>query len=137
MISGIGTDLININRIARLLDRFGDRFRMRVFTLEEREKARQHPDEAATLAKRWAAKEACAKALGTGIGSGLRWRDISVGALPTGQPTLTLRGQARQRLQAQTPPQHASVLHLTLSDDPPWAHAFVLIEARPWAPASA
>lgn len=133
MILGIGTDLANIDRIQGTLDRFGDRFRRRVFTDLELAKAARRRDEAGTLAKRWAAKEACSKALGTGLRMGISWRDMAVTNLPSGQPTLHLSGWAAERLAAMTPPGHEAVLHLTLTDDHPWAQAFVVIEARPVA----
>jgi len=132
MILGIGTDLANIDRIAAVLDRHGDRFRNRVFTPVEQAKAESRSRAvAATYAKRWAAKEACSKALGTGLRMGISWRDMAVTNLPSGQPTLHLSGWAAERLAAMTPPGHEAVLHLTLTDDHPWAQAFVVIEARP------
>jgi holo-[acyl-carrier protein] synthase len=130
MIIGIGSDLANIERIAGTLARFGDRFRNRVFTPVELAKAARRRDEAATLAKRWAAKEACAKALGTGLAMGIAWRDMSVENLRTGQPQMTLTGWAAQRLADLTPPGHRALVHVTLTDDHPWAQAFVVIEAR-------
>ncbi|WP_149140142.1 holo-ACP synthase [Gemmobacter caeruleus] len=132
MILGIGTDLANIDRIAAVLERHGDRFRNRVFTPVEQAKAESRSRAvAATYAKRWAAKEACSKALGTGLRMGISWRDMAVTNLPSGQPTLHLSGWAAERLAAMTPPGHEAVLHLTLTDDHPWAQAFVVIEARP------
>ena len=136
MILGIGTDLANIDRIAGTLDRFGDRFRHRVFTPTELAKAARRKDEAGTLAKRWAAKEACSKALGTGLAMGISWRDMAVGNLASGQPVMELTGWAADRLAAMTPPGHHAVVHVTLTDDHPWAQAFVVIEARPDAPQS-
>ncbi|VDS07254.1 Holo-[acyl-carrier-protein] synthase [Paracoccus haematequi] len=136
MILGIGTDLANIDRIAGTLDRFGDRFRNRVFTPAELAKAARRKDEAGTLAKRWAAKEACSKALGTGLAMGISWRDMAVGNLPSGQPVMALTGWAADRLAAMTPPGHRAVVHVTLTDDHPWAQAFVVIEALPFAPQS-
>ncbi len=134
MILGIGTDLANIERIEGTLARFGDRFRTRVFTETELRRSRARAgQEAATLAKRWAAKEACSKALGTGLRMGIAWRDMQVANLPTGQPTLRLTGWAARRLAALTPPGHAAHVHVTLTDDHPWAQAFVVIEARPSA----
>ncbi|MDP0927452.1 holo-ACP synthase [Paracoccus onubensis] len=130
MILGIGTDLANIERIQDTLDRFGDRFRNRVFTETELAKAARRKDEAGTLAKRWAAKEACSKALGTGLAMGISWRDMAVSNLPTGQPVMALTGWAADRLARMTPPGHDAVVHVTLTDDHPWAQAFVLIEAR-------
>lgn len=131
MILGIGTDLANIDRIAGTLARFGDRFRNRVFTPVELQKAARRADEAGTLAKRWAAKEACSKALGTGLAMGIAWKDMAVTNLPTGQPVMALTGWAAQRLDEMTPPDHEAVVHVTLTDDHPWAQAFVVIEARP------
>ena len=131
MILGIGTDLANIDRIAATLERFGDRFRQRVFTPEELARAARRRDEAGTLAKRWAAKEACSKALGTGLAMGISWKDMAVSNLPTGQPVMALTGWAAERLAAMTPPGHEAIVHVTLTDDHPWAQAFVVIEARP------
>jgi holo-[acyl-carrier protein] synthase len=131
MILGIGTDLANIERIAGTLDRFGDRFRHRVFTPTELAKAARRRDEAGTLAKRWAAKEACSKALGTGLAMGISWRDMAVSNLRSGQPVMELTGWAADRLAAMTPPGHHAIVHVTLTDDYPWAQAFVVIEARP------
>ncbi|MBP1806726.1 holo-ACP synthase [Rubellimicrobium aerolatum] len=133
MILGIGTDLCNIERIEGTLARFGDRFRDRVFTQTELGKARSRPGEAATLAKRWAAKEACSKALGTGLRMGISWRDMAVTNLLTGQPVMRVTGWAAERLAGMTPPGHEAVIHVTLTDDHPWAQAFVVIEARPLA----
>lgn len=132
MILGIGTDLANIDRIAGTLDRFGDRFRTRVFTSTELAKAARRRDEAGTLAKRWAAKEACSKALGTGLAMGISWRDMAVSNLRSGQPVMELTGWAADRLARMTPPGHHAVVHVTLTDDHPWAQAFVVIEARPF-----
>ena len=131
MILGIGTDLANIERIAGTLERFGDRFRNRVFTGTELAKAARRRDEAGTLAKRWAAKEACSKALGTGLAMGIAWRDMAVSNLASGQPVMHLTGWAADRLARMTPPGHEAVVHVTLTDDHPWAQAFVVIEARP------
>ena len=133
MILGVGTDLCNIERIERTLARFGDRFRHRVFTETELRKASSRPGEAATLAKRWAAKEACSKALGTGLRMGISWSDMAVSNLRTGQPVMAVTGWAAERLATMTPPGHEAVIHVTLTDDHPWAQAFVLIEARPLA----
>jgi holo-[acyl-carrier protein] synthase len=130
MILGVGTDLCNIDRIAGVLARHGDRFRDRVFTETELRRAGARPHEAATLAKRWAAKEACSKALGTGLRMGIAWRDMAVSNLATGQPVMAVTGWAADRLAAMTPPGHEAVIHVTLTDDHPWAQAFVVIEAR-------
>ncbi|WP_420342542.1 holo-ACP synthase [Paenirhodobacter sp.] len=131
MILGIGTDLCNIERIAQTLERFGDRFRSRVFTETEIAKAERRADAPGTYAKRWAAKEACSKALGTGLRMGISWKDMAVSNLATGQPVMELTGWAAERLRAMTPPGHESIVHVTLTDDHPWAQAFVVIEARP------
>jgi len=131
VILGIGTDLANIDRIAGTLERFGDRFRQRVFTPTELRKAARRRDEAGTLAKRWAAKEACSKALGTGLRMGISWKDMAVSNLRTGQPVMELTGWAAERLAGMTPPGHEAIVHVSLTDDHPWAQAFVVIEARP------
>jgi holo-[acyl-carrier protein] synthase len=135
MILGLGNDLIDITRIERTLERFGDRFLDRVFTPEEVAKARRRgPTMAATLAKRYAAKEACAKALGTGFRLGVYWRDIGVVNRSTGQPTLRLTGGAKARLDAITPAGMEAHIHLALTDEHPLAEATVIIEARPQSP---
>lgn len=131
MILGIGSDLCNIDRIAETLDRFGDRFRTRVFTPVEIAKSEARADKAGTYAKRWAAKEACSKALGTGLRMGIAWKDMGVTNLPTGQPVMVLSGWAAERLRTMTPAGHEAIVHVTLTDDHPWAQAFVVIEARP------
>tara|TARA_R110002051_G_scaffold20631_3_gene55981 strand:- start:16868 stop:17272 length:405 start_codon:yes stop_codon:yes gene_type:complete len=131
MILGIGTDLANIDRISGTLARFGDRFRNRVFTDIEQAKAERRRDVAGTYAKRWAAKEACSKALGTGLAMGISWKDMSVTNLRSGQPTMQVTGWAKARLDQMTPEGHRAVIHVTLTDDHPWAQAFVLIEALP------
>ena len=136
MILGIGSDLANIERIAGTLERFGDRFRNRVFTEEEQAKASRRKDEAGTYAKRWAAKEACSKALGTGLAMGISWKDMAVSNLRSGQPVMHLTGWAADRLAQMTPAGHEAIVHVTLTDDHPWAQAFVVIEARRIAPAS-
>lgn len=133
MILGIGTDLANIDRIAGTLERFGDRFRNRVFTDIEQAKAERRKDVAGTYAKRWAAKEACSKALGTGLAMGISWKDMAVTNLHSGQPTMQVTGWAKDRLDAMTPEGHVAIIHVTLTDDHPWAQAFVVIEARPAA----
>lgn len=137
MILGIGTDLANIDRIQGTLDRFGDRFRNRVFTGTELAKAARRKDEAGTLAKRWAAKEACSKALGTGLAMGISWRDMAVSNLRSGQPVMELTGWAADRLAQMTPSGHDATVHVTLTDDHPWAQAFVVIEALPKTRSSA
>ena len=128
----LGTDLCNIERIEGTLERFGDRFRDRVFTPREQKKAASRPRAvAATYAKRWAAKEACSKALGTGLRMGIAWKDMAVTNLRTGQPVMHVTGWAKERLDAMTPAGHQAVIHVTLTDDHPWAQAFVVIEAQP------
>ncbi|MDB5664357.1 holo-ACP synthase [Cypionkella sp.] len=132
MILGIGSDLCNIERIDATLTRFGDRFRNRVFTEREQKKAASRPRAiAATYAKRWAAKEACSKALGTGLRMGIAWKDMAVSNLRSGQPVMHLTGWAAERLAQMTPPDHHAIIHVTLTDDHPWAQAYVVIEARP------
>ena len=131
MILGIGTDLANIERIAGTLERFGDRFRNRVFTETEQRKAERRADTPGTYAKRWAAKEACSKALGTGLAMGISWKDMAVKNLRTGQPVMEVTGWAKERLEKMTPAGHEAIIHVTLTDDHPWAQAFVVIEARP------
>ena len=133
MILGVGTDLANIERIAGVLDRHGDRFRNRVFTETEQRKAERRKDTAGTYAKRWAAKEACSKALGTGLRMGIAWKDMAVRNLRTGQPVMEVSGWAAERLRDMTPKGHEAIIHVTLTDDYPWAQAFVVIEARPLA----
>jgi len=134
VIIGIGTDLIDIRRIAATLERHGPRFVERIFTEAERARSdRKGPNRAASFAKRFAAKEACSKALGTGIRGGVYWRDMGVVNLPSGKPTLRLTGGAAERLEALTPSGHEAVIHLALTDDMPWAQAFVVIEAVPRA----
>jgi holo-[acyl-carrier protein] synthase len=131
MILGIGSDLANIERIGRTIDRFGERFLNRVYTDTERALAERRAERVATYAKRWAAKEACSKALGTGLRMGIRWRDMGVVNLRSGQPTMLLTGWAAERLAALTPAGHRARVHVTLTDDHPWAEAFVVIEAVP------
>ncbi len=133
MILGIGTDLCNIERIERTLNRFGDRFRNRVFTEVEQNKAERRRDVAGTYAKRWAAKEACSKAMGTGLRMGIAWKDMAVTNLHTGQPRMHVTGWAAERLVEMTPKGHEAIIHVTLTDDHPWAQAFVIIEALPVA----
>ena len=131
MIVGIGSDLCNIERIERSLERFGERFLHRVFTATERAKADSRPfTRAGTLAKRFAAKEAFAKAVGTGFKRGVFMKDIGVVNAPSGAPTLELTGGARERLDGLAPPGHALDIHLTMTDDHPWAQAFVILTAR-------
>ena len=131
MIVGIGSDLSDIRRVAATLERFGERFTNRVFTEIERSRSERKPDRASSYAKRFAAKEACAKALGTGMRRGVFWRDMGVVNMRSGQPTMALSGGALERLQAITPTGMAAVIHLSLTDDHPYAQAFVIIEALP------
>lgn len=132
MIIAIGSDLCNIERIQNSLSRFGERFENRVFTEIERAKGNSRPfTKAGTLAKRFAAKEAFSKAVGTGFKRGVFMKDIGVVNARSGAPTLALTGGAAARLAEITPPGHEAVVHLTLTDDHPWAQAFVIIEARP------
>ena len=132
MIIGLGSDLCNIERIQNSLDRFGERFVQRVFTeVEQAKAARRSLTRAGTLAKRFAAKEAFSKAVGTGFKAGVFMKDIGVVNAPSGAPTLSLTGGAKARLDAITPVGHTAIVHLTLTDDHPWAQAFVVIEATP------
>ena len=131
MIVGIGTDLCNIDRIADSLERFGDRFVQRCFTEIERKRSDGRAGRAASYAKRFAAKEACAKALGTGIRGGVAWRDMGVVNLPSGKPTMALTGGAKARLDSLMPEGHEAVIHLAITDEVPVAQAFVVIEAVP------
>ena len=131
MIIGIGSDLIDIRRIEKTIERYGDRFLDRVFTETERVKSERRTNRAASYAKRFAAKEACAKALGTGLNYGVFWRDMGVVNLPSGQPTMKLTGGAAERLQSLLPEMHVAKIHLTITDDFPLAQAFVLISADP------
>ena len=134
MIVGLGSDLCNIDRIAASIERYGQRFLDRCFTEAEQAKAATRPFTAAgTLAKRFAAKEAFSKAVGTGFKRGVWLRDIGVVSTPSGAPTLALTGGAAARLDAITPGGHAARVHVTLTDDHPWAQAFVIVEAIPRA----
>ena len=133
MIVGIGSDLIDIRRVERTLERHAARFIARVFTEIEQAKSERRRERAASYAKRFAAKEACAKALGTGIARGVFWRDMGVVNLPGGKPTMLLTGGAALRLAAMLPDGHDAFIHLTITDDFPLAQAFVVIEARPLA----
>jgi len=131
LIVGIGSDLCDIRRIQTTLDRFGDRFTHRVYTELERQRSERKSDRAASYAKRFAAKEACAKALGTGMHRGVAWRDLGVINLPSGQPTMALTGGSAVRLAALIPAGHRAIIHLSLTDEIPYAQAFVIIEAVP------
>ena len=130
MIVGIGSDLSDIRRVEKTLERFGERFTHRVFTDVERARSERKGNVAASYAKRFAAKEACAKALGTGIRRGVFWRDMGVVNLRSGQPTMALTGGAAERLAELTPKGQVAVIHVSLTDDYPYAQAFVIIEAR-------
>lgn len=131
MIVGIGSDMIDIRRVAATLDRFGTRFTSRIFTDVERAKSDRRRQRAASYAKRFAAKEACAKALGTGLSGDIFWRDMGVVNLAGGKPTMRLTNGAGRRLTALLPSGHEARVHLTITDDDPWAQAFVIIEAVP------
>jgi holo-[acyl-carrier protein] synthase len=131
VIVGIGSDLIDIRRIEKTLERFGDRFVQRCFTEVEQVRSERRKERAASYAKRFAAKEACSKALGTGLSMGVNWREMGVVNLPGGKPTMELRGGAAKRLADLLPEGHEPVVHLTITDDYPLAQAFVVIEARP------
>lgn len=128
---GLGNDMIDITRIEHTLERWGERFIRRTFTETEITKSEKRLNRAASYAKRFAAKEACAKALGTGIRHGVFWRDIGVVNLPTGKPTIALTGGARARLEEITPDGMSAIIEVTISDDHPWAQAIVLITAVP------
>ena len=129
MILGLGSDLIDIRRIERTIERFGNRFLDRVFTAAERGKCDRRADRAAGYARRFAAKEACSKALGTGFRRGVFWRDLGVVNLPSGRPTMRLTGGAQRRLDAITPTGMIAQLDITLTDEPPLAQAVVIITA--------
>ena len=134
MIIGIGSDLSDIRRVQRTLDRHGERFTRRIFTEIERARSERKPDRAASYAKRFAAKEACAKALGTGFHQGVFWRDMGVVNLPSGKPTMALTGGAAKRLAAITPPGLVPIIHVSLTDEIPIAMAYVISEAVPPLP---
>jgi holo-[acyl-carrier protein] synthase len=129
MIIGIGSDITDVRRVAKVIERHGERFLARIFTETERRKAERRRNRVETYAKRFAAKEACAKALGTGIRGGVWWRDMGVVNLPSGRPTLQLTGGALKRLQALIPPGHEPQIDLTITDEGPMAQAFVIISA--------
>lgn len=131
MIIGMGSDLIDIRRVEKSIERFGERFTNRVFTEVEQAKSDGRKNRAASYAKRFAAKEACSKALGTGIAHGVFWRDMGVVNLPGGKPTMKLTNGAGERLAAMMPAGHKPVIHLTITDEYPYAQAFVIIEALP------
>ena len=129
MIIGIGSDLIDIRRVEKSLERFGERFTNRCFTEIERQKSDRRKNRAASYAKRFAAKEACSKALGTGLAQGVFWKDMGVVNLPGGKPTMKLTGGAAARLEQMLPAGHEARIHITITDDFPLAQAFVIIEA--------
>jgi holo-[acyl-carrier protein] synthase len=129
MILGIGSDISDVRRIAKVIERHGDRFLNRIFTPVERALADRRRNRVETYAKRFAAKEACAKALGTGLRAGVWWRDMGVINLPSGRPTLALTGGAKRRLQAITPAGYEARIDLTITDEVPMAQAFVIISA--------
>jgi holo-[acyl-carrier protein] synthase len=134
MILGIGSDITDVRRIAKVIERHGDRFIDRVFTAAERGRAEKRHNRVETYAKRFAAKEACAKALGTGLRSGVWWRDMGVVNLPSGRPTMELTGGAKRRLDAITPKGYEPRIELTITDEGPMAHAFVIIWALALTP---
>lgn len=137
MILGIGNDIIDARRVGKVIERHGERFLTRVFTEVERAKAERRKNRVETYAKRFAAKEACAKALGTGIRQGVWWRDMGVVNLPSGKPTMRLTGGALKRLEALTPKGHSAQIDLTITDDGPMAQAIVIISAVPETAAKA
>jgi holo-[acyl-carrier protein] synthase len=134
MILGIGSDLIDIRRIEQTIERFGDRFIQRIFTPLEQKKAESRAERVATYAKRFAAKEACSKALGTGFRRGTFWRDMGVVNLPSGRPTLELTGGAKKHLDGLVPPGHTARIDVTITDEYPMAQALVVISAVPTVP---
>jgi holo-[acyl-carrier protein] synthase len=131
MIIGIGSDLVDVRRIERVIGRHGERFLARIYTIAERAKAERRANRIETYAKRFAAKEACAKALGTGLRAGVFWRDMGVVNLPSGRPTMRLTGGALKRLQAITPPGSEARIDVTITDEGPLAQALVVISAIP------
>ncbi|MCZ2328531.1 holo-ACP synthase [Bartonella sp. F02] len=131
MIVGLGNDMIDIRRIERMLVRYGNRFIQRVFTDVEQRKSENRQKRSYSYAKRFAAKEACAKALGTGISRGVSWKNMGVVNLPSGKPVMQLTNGAQVQLQKLLPPNHDAIIHLSITDDFPWAQAFVIIEALP------
>lgn len=131
MIIGMGSDLIDIRRVEKSIERFGERFTHRCFTDVERRKSDARKMRAPSYAKRFAAKEACSKALGTGIAQGVFWRDMGVVNLPSGKPTMVLTGGAGLKLAELLPKGHEAIIHLTITDEYPYAQAFVIIEALP------
>ncbi len=128
MILGIGTDLVNIERIRRVLDRFGERFEKRVFSNQEIQRSRRKHDSSSSYAKRWAAKEACSKALGIGLRMGISWKEMHIVNLTSGKPELIIEGKAKDYLLAMTPKGYIPKINVSLTDDFPWAQATVIIE---------
>jgi len=131
MIIGIGSDLCDVRRIERMIDRYGERFLARIFTATERARAERRANRFETYAKRFAAKEACAKALGTGLRAGVFWRDMGVVNLPSGRPAMKLTGGALKRLQAITPAGYEARIDVSITDEGPMAQALVVISAVP------
>jgi len=128
VILGIGTDLVNIERIRRVLDRFGERFEKRVFSNQEIQRSRRKHDSSSSYAKRWAAKEACSKALGIGLRMGISWKEMHIVNLTSGKPELIIEGKAKDYLLAMTPKGYIPKINVSLTDDFPWAQATVIIE---------
>jgi holo-[acyl-carrier protein] synthase len=131
VIIGLGSDLIDIRRVEKSIERFGERFTHRCFTDIERAKSDRRKNRAESYAKRFAAKEACSKALGTGLAHGVFWKDMGVINLPGGKPTMALTGGAAEKLAELMPEGHEPFIHITITDEYPYAQAFVVIEARP------
>ena len=128
MILGIGTDLVNIERVRKVLERFGDRFEKRVFSELEIQRSRRKYDPSSSYAKRWAAKEACSKALGIGLRMGISWKEMHIVNLQSGKPKLVIEGKAKDLLKEMTPAGHTPKINVSLTDDHPWAKAIVIIE---------
>ncbi len=128
MILGVGTDLVNIERIRKVLDRFGERFEKRVFSNQEIQRSRRKYDSSSSYAKRWAAKEACSKALGIGLRMGISWKEMHIVNLTSGKPELVIEGKAKDYLLTMTPKGYTPKINVSLSDDFPWAQAIVIIE---------
>ena len=128
MILGIGTDLVNIERVRKVLDRFGERFENRVFSDLEIQRSRRKYDPSSSYAKRWAAKEACSKALGIGLRMGISWKEMHIVNLQSGKPKLIIEGKAKDLLKQMTPKGHSPKINVSLTDDHPWAKAIVIIE---------
>jgi holo-[acyl-carrier protein] synthase len=128
VILGIGTDLVNIERVRKVLDRFGDRFEKRVFSDLEIQRSRRKYDPSSSYAKRWAAKEACSKALGIGLRMGISWKEMHIVNLRSGKPELLIEGKAKELLKHMTPEGYSSKINVSLTDDYPWAKAIVIIE---------